>query len=202
VNSIRRERPRWPICLYHRGVRPWGLGAAGLLAAVLAGLLSAALLTVALPRPVTEPPPGPVLESVTPAQLASLNLRLEATVQPLQVPDRVTTALGFKPPATIVMRSDAEAAVRRNSGGVRSVMEVTLAYATLQTTGRQHFRGPTIVHRLVWAVVGSRAVSGAGAGVLQMLWLVDARSARQLTELAVPAALPAPGGGAAGPPGH
>jgi hypothetical protein len=181
-------------------VRPWGSGAAGLLAAGLAGLLSGALLTVALPRPVTDPPPGPVLETVTPAQLASLNLRLEPTVQPLQVPDRVT-ALGLKAPATIVMRSDAEAAVRRNSGGVRSVMEVVLAYATLQTTGRQHFRGPTIVRRLVWAIVGSRAVSGAGGGVLQMLWLVDARTARQLTELTVPAALPVPGG-AASPPGH
>jgi len=173
------------------------LGGAGLVGAALAGVLSAALLSVWLPRPYTEAPPGPVLETVTPAQLAAMSLRLEATVQPVQVPDRVTS-LGFKPPSAIVLRPDAEAAVRKSSGGVRTVMEVTLTYATLSTGGRLRFRGPTIVHRLVWAVVGSRTVTGAGGGVLQMLWLVDARSGRQLSEMTVPAAVSVPSTGTPG----
>jgi len=193
--------PHPSICLYHRGVRLWGLGGAGLLGVALAGLLSGALFQVALPRPVVEAPIGPVLETVTPAQLAAMSLRLEATVQPVHLPDQVTS-LGFKPPTTIVLRPDAEAAVRKSSGGVRTVMEVTLTYASLGTSGRPRLRGPTIAHRLVWAVVGSRAGAGSGGGVLQMLWLVDARSGRQLTELTVPVVVPTLAGGAPGPPAH
>jgi hypothetical protein len=176
-----------------------GLGGTGLLAAALAGALAGSILQVAVPKPITQAPPGPVLETVTPAQLAAMTLRLESTVQPVRLPDWVTP-LGVRPPSTIVMRPEAEAAVRRTSTGVQSVLEVMLAYGTLATpAGGPRSRAPMIVHRLVWAVVGTRSLTGTVGGALQVLWLVDAHSGRQLTEMPVPAALPATGTtGAAG----
>jgi hypothetical protein len=166
------------------------LGGCAVLSAALAAVLSGSILSVAVPRPVTTAPPGPVLESVTPAQLTAMNLRLEATVQPVRLPAWLTT-LGYRPPSTIVLRPDAEAVVHRSSGGVRSVVEVTLAYATLSRPGGLSVRGPTIVHRLVWVVVGLRAVATTAGSTLQILWLIDAHRGRQLTELTVPAPVPA-----------
>lgn len=160
------------------------------MSAVLAGVLSGWILGAALPRPATAVPAGPVLESVTPAQLAAMNLRLEATLQPIRLPDWVTR-LGYRPPSTIVLRSDAEAVVRGSSGGVHSVIELALTYATLSSGRSLRARGPTIIHRLVWAVVGVRVVSNTAGGALEMLWLVDAHRGRQLTELTVPAPIAA-----------
>ena len=168
-----------------------------LLAATLAGALAGSVLHVTMPRPVTAPPPGPVLETVTPAQVAAMNLRLEPIVQPVQLPDWLTS-MGARPPSTILMRPDAEAAVRRYSTGVQLVLEATLTYATLSApAGGPRSRGSSILHRLVWAVVGTRTLTGTVAGVMQMLWLVDAHTGRQLTELPVPAALPATAVGSA-----
>jgi hypothetical protein len=149
------------------------------------------------------PPPGPVLEAVTPGQLATMGLGLESTVQPFDLPDWAGT-LGVRAPAGILLRRDAETAVRKNAGGVRSVGEIKLAYATLQSRMRRA-RGPLIVHRLVWIVVGTRATAGSAAGLVDVLWLVDARSGRQLDELQIPIAVPAAagagssGGGGGGP---
>ena len=96
------------------------------------------------------------------------------------------------------MRPDAEAAVHRYSTGVQTLVETTLTYATVTAAAASpRGRGPTIVHRLVWAVVGARALGGATGGGMQVLWLVDAHSGRQLTEIPVPAALPPTSGAAA-----
>lgn len=175
-------------------MRIWAQGGAALLAAGLACVVSWSLLSVALPRPVTRPKPGPVLETVTPAQLAAMNVRLDATLQPVQLPDWLSR-LGVRLPSGVLPASDAEAAVR-SAGGVRTVTERVLAYATVTgTNARAH--GPIIVSRLVWAVVGTRALAGSVGGFLRVLWLVDARLGRQLTEVTVVPAAPA--GAAAGP---
>jgi hypothetical protein len=170
-----------------------------LLAAGTAGLLFTLLLSVLLPTAATGPRPGPVLESVTPAQLAAMNVRLDPTLQPVQVPDWLT-GFGVRVPSGIKMADDAESAVRRSSGGVRAVSERVLAYATVSNPRSARTRGPTIVRRLVWALVGTRAAAGSVGGLVQALWLVDARSGHQLTELTVLAAAPAPAGsGGSGP---
>ena len=145
-------------------------------------------LTAVLPAPLTTPRAGPVLETVTPAQLNAMGLRMEATVQPLELPGWLHD-LGLRPPTTILLERDAEAVARKSSGGVRAIAEVTLTYATLAPQTPRS-RAPTIVHRLVWAVVGTRTVAGAVGTLVQVLWLVDARSGRQLTELQVPVAVP------------
>ena len=115
--------------LYHQMVRIWARGGGVLLVAGAAGLLTWSLLSVLVPAPVTQPRPGPVLESVTPAQLAAMNVRLDPALQPVQVPDWVT-GFGVRLPTGIKLAGDAETAVRRSSGGVRSVTERVLAYAT------------------------------------------------------------------------
>src|SRR5947209_1800973 len=106
-----------------------------------------------MPTPVTTPRPGPVLETVTPAQLGAMNVRLEPALQPVELPDWLG-GLGVRVPALVLLSGDAEAAVRRNNGGVRTVAERVLAYATVTVRGTR-LRGPTIAHRLVWAVVGA-----------------------------------------------
>jgi hypothetical protein len=193
TTEILARRP--PFAVYHRTVRAWGLGGVLLLVAMLAGLVSWAVLDAALPRPLTAAPGGPVLETVTPAQLTTMGVRMEATIQPIALPDWMSSH-GVRPPSTIVFEPDAVAAVHRVSGGVRSVSEATLAYATV-TAPNLRLRGGTISHRLVWAVVGMRRAAASAAGV-QVLWLVDAHTGRQLTELTVPAAAPALGGLPAG----
>jgi hypothetical protein len=174
-------------------VRVWARGGAALLVATLAGLMSASILTVTMPGPVTAPRPGSVLETVTPAQLVAMNVRLDPALQPVELPDWLTS-VGVRLPATVLLAGEAEAAVRKNSAGVRTVAERALTYATLTGTPARP-RGPTIAHRLVWAVVGTRAAAGSVGGVLPVLWLVDAKSGRQLVELTVLG--PAPAGGAA-----
>lgn len=163
-----------------------------MLAAALACLVTATVLNVTMPGPVTAPRPGPVLETITPAQLAAMNVRLDAALQPVELPEWLG-GFGMRLPATVLLAPDAEAAVRRTNSGVRSVAERVLTYATLATAGPR-LRGPTIVKRLVWAIVGSRAAAGSVGGMLPVLWLVDARSGRQLVELTVLG--PAPAGGA------
>jgi hypothetical protein len=164
-------------------VRIWARGGSALLVAAAAGLLAWLLLSVLLPSPATAPRPGPVLESVTPAQLAAMTVRLDATLQPVQMPEWLN-GLGVQLPTGIKAAADAEAAIRRDSGGVRSVTERVLAYATV--TGKNaRPRGPTIVHRLVWALVGTRAAAGSVGGLVQVLWLVDARIGSQLAEITV-----------------
>ena len=165
------------------------------LVAAVACVLSASLLTVMVPAPATAPRPGPVLESVTPAQLGAMNVRLEPALQPVEVPEWLS-AYGVHLPATVLLASDAEAAVRRSTGGVRTVAERVLAYATLTGRGPRP-RGPTLAHRLVWAVVGTRATAGSTASALPVLWLVDARTGRQLVELPVLGPAPAGAAGAA-----
>jgi len=178
-------------------VRVWARGGTALLVATVAGVLAWSLLGVVLPAPETTPRDGPVLETVTPAQLAAMGVRLEPSLQPAELPDWLAT-LGVRLPGTVLLAGDAEGAVRRGSGGVKAVTERAMAYATL--TGRGvRVRGPTIAHRLVWAVVGTRSSPGSVGGLMQVLWLVDARNGRQLAELTVLA--PArPGGGPALPP--
>lgn len=176
-------------------MRVLGRGGAALTGAILACLLTWAVLNVALPAPLTSPPPGPVLESVTPAQLAAMGLRVESTVQPVELPGWLTSA-GVRLPTTILLKQEAESVVRQNSTGVRAVAEITLTYATV-TNPSPRTRGPTMFHRLAWAVVGTRAATGTG-GFVQMLWLIDARSKRQLLELAVPATVPGLGAGLSG----
>jgi hypothetical protein len=178
-----------------RDVRVWARGGAALLVAVAACVVSATVLTVSMPAPVTTPRPGPVLETVTPAQLAAMSVRLEPALQPVALPDWLTGA-GIKLPATIVMAGDAESAVRRNTGGVRRVVERVLTYATLAGRATRP-RGPTVAHRLVWAVVGTRAAAGSVGGTLPVLWLVDARTGRQLVELTVLGPAPGPAAAAA-----
>jgi hypothetical protein len=164
-------------------VRIWARGGGALLTAAAAGLLAWTLLSVLLPTPATAPRPGPVLETVTPAQLAAMNVRLDATLQPVQLPDWLN-GLGVQLPSGIEIADEAEAVVRRDSTGVRSVAERVLAYATV--TGRNaRPRGPTIVRRLVWALVGTRAAAGSVGGLVQVLWLVDARIGSQLAEITV-----------------
>jgi hypothetical protein len=177
-------------------VRIWARGGAALLAAAAAGVLSWGLLGALLPAPATAPRPGPVLETVTPAQLTAMGVRLDPTLQPVQLPDWLS-GFGVRVPSGIKLAGDAEAAVRRGSGGVRAVIERVLAYATV-TSRNGRYRGPTIARRLVWALVGTRAAAGSVGGVVQVLWLVDARMGRQLTELTVLAAAP-PGLGGGGP---
>lgn len=174
-------------------MRVWARGGAALLVAAVGCAVSAGLLSLGVPAPLTTPRSGPVLETVTPAQLGAMNVRLDPALQPVQAPDWLS-AYGVRLPATVLFSADAEAAVRRNTGGVRSVAERVLAYATLTGRGARP-RGPTIAHRLVWAVVGVRAAAGSAAGALPVLWLVDARTGRQLVELTVLG--PAPGGAAA-----
>ncbi|HEY4026555.1 MAG TPA: hypothetical protein VGO86_08985 [Candidatus Dormibacteraeota bacterium] len=178
-------------------MRVWARGTAALLAATVACVVSWSLLSVVLPTPVTAPRPGPVLETVAPAQLVAMGVRLDPTLQPVELPDRLS-AMGARLPSTIVRGSDAEATVRRNSGGVRVVTERALTYATVTSRGTRP-RGPSVVHRLVWAVVGTRAAAGSLGGLLQVMWLVDARRGEQLVELAVLAA--APSAAAASPSG-
>jgi hypothetical protein len=168
-----------------------------LLVAGVVGLLFTFLLSVLLPTAATRPRPGPVLESVTPAQLAAMNVRLDPTLQPVQLPDWLT-GLGVRLPSGIRLADDAESAVRRSSGGVRAVTERALAYATVSNPRTARTRGPTIVRRLVWALVGSRAAAGSVGGLVQILWLVDARSGHQLAELTVLAPAPAPAPAASG----
>jgi len=167
-----------------------------LLVAALAGLVSGVFLSVTMPGPVTITRPGPVLETVTPAQLTAMNVRLDAALQPVDLPDWLR-GVGVRLPATVLLAGDAEAAVRKGNSGVRTVAERVLAYATLTGSGNRP-RGPTIVRRLAWAVVGSRAAAGSVGGVLPVLWLIDARTGRQLVELTVLGPAPA-GGAAAGP---
>jgi hypothetical protein len=177
-------------------VRIWARGGGALLTAAAAGLLAWTLLSVLLPTPAKAPRPGPVLETVTPAQLAAMSVRLDPTLQPVQLPGWLS-GVGVRLPAGIKAADDAEGAIRRDSGGVRSVAERVLAYATV--SGRNaRSRGPTIVHRLVWALVGTRAAAGSVGGLVPVLWLVDARIGTQLAEITVlpaaPAGLPSGGG--------
>jgi hypothetical protein len=168
------------------------------LVAAIACTASAGLLSLAVPVAVTTPRPGPVLETVTPAQLGAMSVRLDPALQPVRVPDWLS-AYGVRLPAGVLLPTDAEAAVRKNTGGVRTVAERVLAYATV--TGRAaRPRGPTIAHRLVWAVVGTRAVAGSTAGGLPVLWLVDARTGRQLVELTVLGPAPSGAAGTTGAP--
>ena len=175
-------------------MRTWARGGGALLTAAAAGLLAWLLLSVLLPTPATAPRLGPVLETVTPAQLAAMTVRLDATLQPVQLPEWLN-GLGVQLPSGIRSAADAEASIRRDSGGVRSVTERVLAYATV--TGKNaRPRGPTIVRRLVWALVGTRAAAGRVGGLVQVLWLVDARIGSQLAEITV--LPPAPLGPASG----
>src|SRR5215472_2082412 len=130
------------------------------------------------------------------SQLAAMGVRLESTLQPLELPDSVTS-VGVRLPSTVLLRRDAESVVRQSNGGVQGVVESSLTYATANNVGPSA-RGTTMVHRLVWAVVGTRAGISTTSGLLQMLWLVDARSQRVLLELVVPAAAPAAGATPAG----
>ena len=176
-------------------MRIWARGGGALLSAAATGLLAWFLLSALLPAPATAPRPGPVLETVTPAQLAAMSVRLDATLQPVQLPDWLN-GLGVQLPTGIEVANEAEATVRRDSGGVRSVTERVLAYATV--TGKNaRPRGPTIVRRLVWALVGTRAAAGSVGGLVQVLWLVDARIGTQLAEITV--LPPAPPGLPSGP---
>lgn len=179
-------------------MRIWARGGAAVGSAVVSFALTWALLSAALPSPLRTPPPGPVLETVAPSQLAAMGLRLEPTLQPVELPDAVMTTLGVRLPSTILLRKEAESVVRQGSGGVQSVIETSLTYATATNSGSRS-RGATMVHRLVWAVVGTRVGVSATSGLLQMLWLVDAHSERVLMEVVVPAANP--GGGAQPAPG-
>ena len=177
-------------------VRVWARGGAAFSSAGLSCLLTWAVLSATLPSPLSAPPPNPVLETVAPSQLAAMGLRLESTLQPFELPNNVTS-LGVRLPSTVLLRKDAESVVRQSSGGVQGVVESTLTYATAANVGPSA-RGTTMVHRLVWAVVGTRAGVSATSGLLQMLWLVDARSQRVLLELVVPAVSPAAGPAPAG----
>jgi len=154
------------------------------LLAAFIGIVSGSLLTLATPGPISAPRAGQVLETVTPAQLGAMNLRLEPSLQPLAAPEWLS-AYGVRLPAAVLLAPEAEAVVRSNTSGVKTVVERVLTYATVtsRTTGRS--RGPTIAHRLVWAVVGTRAAPGSVTGALPELWLVDARTGRQLVELTV-----------------
>jgi hypothetical protein len=168
-------------------MRVWARAGAAVLAAAVAGVLSGAVLDLTLPSPSTRPPPGPVLESVAPAQLMAMGLRLDPTLQPAELPDWLSN-LGARLPSGVVQARDAEAAVRASTAGVRSVTERVLTYATI--TGRNaRMQAPTVAGRLVWAVVGTHA-AGLG-GLQQALWLVDARTGHELLELPVPP--PSPG---------
>jgi hypothetical protein len=138
-----------------------------------------------------------VLETVTPAQLAAMSVRLDPALQPVQLPDWMS-GFGVRLPSGIKLGDDAESAVRRSSGGVRSVTERALAYATVSNRNAR-LRGPTIVKRLVWALVGTRAAAGSVGGLVQVLWLVDARSGHELVELTVLAAAPMGLGSGGGP---
>lgn len=174
-------------------MRIWGRAGAALLAASAAGVLSGSLISAVLPAPVTAPRPGPVLEGVTPAQLAAMNVRLDPALQPVELPEWLTS-FGVRLPSGILLASDAEAAVRRSSASVQAVTERVLAYATLTGRGTR-VRGPTIVSRLVWALVGTHDAVGSVGGLVQVLWLVDARRGRQLTEITVVAPSGSAGGG-------
>ncbi len=159
--------------------------------AVLCGVLASALLSAVLPGPLRSTSRGQVLETVAPSQLAAIGLRLEPTLQPVELPDAVARA-GIRLPGTLLLRSEAESVLRRSVGGLQETVESSLTYATTTRLGARS-RGTTIVHRLVWVIVGSRIGARASSGVLPMLWLVDARSPRLLIELAVPAVTgPAP----------
>jgi hypothetical protein len=173
-------------------VTVWVRAGAALAVAALAGALSGCLLTVTAPAGVTRPWPGPVLETVTPAQLAAMSMRLDATVQPVELPSWLEVA-GLRLPTTILLAGDAESTVRQNSGAVRDVMERVLTRATV-TARSSRPRGPTIVRRLVWAIVGTRASSGSVGGLIQVIWLVDAHNGRELVELNVPAPAIVPAG--------
>jgi hypothetical protein len=172
------------------------------LLAALVGMLSGVILTLTMPARVTTPGQGPVLETVTPAQLGAMNLKLDPALQPLAAPDWLS-AYGVRLPASVLLGPEAEAAVRSNTSGVRVIAERVLTYATLASKTGGRTRGPTIAHRLVWAIVGTRAAAGSVTGALPMLWLVDARTGRELVELTVlgPAAnaAAAAAGTAAGP---
>ena len=178
-------------------MRIWARGGGALLAAGAAGVLSWSLLSVLLPVPSTTPRPGAVLESVTPAQLAAMGVRLDPALQPVQLPDWLS-GLGVRLPTGIKLAGDAETAVRRSSGGVRAVTERVLAFATVSSRNART-RGPTIVRRLVWTLVGTRAAAGSVGGLVPVLWLVDAHTGRQLAELTVLAPAPAGLGSGAGP---
>lgn len=171
---------------YHQCVRVWGSGLAALLAAAVAGLVTWAALDAAIRPPTAAAPPArPVLETVAPAQLAAMGLRLDPTAQPLDVPAWMTSA-GIRLPSMILARHEAEQVVRSNSGGVHGVVEARLTYATTAPRGVR-LRSPAVVHRLVWAVVGTR-LGAAGMGrLVRVLWLVDAHTGRQLFEMTVPA---------------
>lgn len=178
-------------------MRIWAQGGAALLAAGVAGLLSWSVFSVVLPTPATTLRPGPVLESVTPAQLAAMNVHLGPTLQPVELPEWLSR-YGVRLPSGILLGTDAEAAVRGSSGGVQAISERVLTYATV-TSKAARTRGPTIVNRLVWALVGTRAAAGSVGGLMQVLWLVDARTGHQLTELTVLTPAPGVSGGGSGP---
>ena len=163
---------------------------------MLSCVLTWAVLSATLPSPLSAAPSNPVLETVAPSQLAAMGLRLESTLQPFEVPNSVAY-VGVRLPSTVLLRKEAESVVRQSSGAVQGVVESTLTYATAANVGPSA-HGTTMMHRLVWAVVGTRAGISATTGLLQMLWLVDARSQRVLLELVVPAASPAPGAAPAG----
>lgn len=166
-------------------MRVWVRAGATVLLAAFIGIVSGAILRATMPAPVTAPRPGPVLETVTPAQLGAMNLRLDPALQPLAAPDWLST-YGVRLPAAVLLAPEAEAAVRSNTSGVRTIAERVLTYATFKSrTGTGRSRGPTIAHRLVWAVVGTRAAAGSVTGALPVLWLVDARTGRQLVELTI-----------------
>lgn len=186
----------WPGFRSMDAVRVWAWGGAAFGSAMLSCVLTWAVLSATLPSPLSAPPSNPVLETVAPSQLAAMGLRLESTLQPFEVPNSVAT-VGVRLPSTVLLRREAESVVRQSSGAVQGVVESTLTYATAANVGPSA-RGTTMVHRLVWAVVGTRAGISATTGLLQMLWLVDARSQRVLLELVVPAAAPAPGAAPAG----
>lgn len=152
--------------------------------AVLSGALMWALLSSILPSPLRSASTGPVLETVAPSQLAAMGVRLEHTLQPSELPDPLP-AMGLRLPGTVLLRAEAEATIRTSARGVQETIESTLTYATV-TGHAARSRATTIVHRLVWVVVGTRADAGLNSGLLPMLWLVDARSPRLLIELTVP----------------
>lgn len=168
----------------------------------MACLLTWAALGSALPRPNTTPPPAPVLETVTPAQLATMGVRLEPTLQPHHLP-ALLTRLGVRLPGTIIAGGEARAVVRHNNGGIRTLVETVLSYATLFGPAFRA-QGPVVSHRLVWVVVGVRRSVSGPAALIPALWLVDARTPHELIELAVPAVprMISPALPASAPAGH
>jgi hypothetical protein len=177
-------------------VRVWVRASATLLVAAGACVIAWSVLSITLPVPVDAPRPGPALESLTPAQLTAMGVRLDPALQPAELPAWLTR-LGARLPGTVVHANEAQATVRKNVGSFQGVTEQALVEATVTARGGRP-RGPTIVRRLVWALFGARRAGGGSGAIVEVLWLVDARTGSQLTEIAV---LPPPAGGpsASGP---